>query len=186
MGSNTQYILGIYTMIKTLLFQPLSSKSKKSALDLQVRFRIFNLALTILSAMRLYSGTFKDFSDTIGFQYQAYVFIWQYFGSKNKFCTRSNGELIQNDIRLLKETLALLDTDANMILFCADAEAAVNGLNQSLSKLHGCKGVCHFSPSGIACKSKEIYRMVQSPVHFPGNLRASIDVQEMPPTIDLR
>ncbi len=184
-GSNTQYILNIYNMVRSLLSQPLSSKSKRCALDLQVRFRIFNLALTILATMRFYKSIFKGCDDTVAFQYQAYLFIWQYFGNKNKFCTRNSGELLQNDIDLIKETLDLLNADTNMTAFCTDGEGAATALNESTSRIHGFKGTCRFS-SSEARKDKETYRTVQSPVYVPGAIHATIEVQETPPVIDRR
>ena len=177
--------MNIYGMTRTLLAQPLSSKSKRCALDLQVRFRLFNLALTILRAMRLYSSTFKDHSDIIEFQYQAYGFIWQYFGNKSKFCTRNSGQLLQNDVHLIKETLELLNTDTNMMQFCADPEGGVNKLNGYVYTVHGCKGTCRFS-AGEPDRCKEAYRVVQSPVCIPGGHHADIQVQELPDPVDIR
>ena len=174
-------------MVRSLLNQPLSSKSKRCALDLQVRFRIFNLALSILATMRFYKTIFRDFSDPVAFQYQAYTFIWQYFGNKNKFCTRNSGELLQNDIDLIKETLDLLNGDTNMAPFCSEGEYAVTQLNDFLNKMHGGKGTCRFAPGDSGFRGNGlVYRIVQSPVSIPGNLQGRIEVLEQPPGIDMR
>ena len=91
--------------MKNVISQQLTHKSEHCALDLQIRFKIFNLALIILKIMRIYTSIFKSHADVIEFQYQAYLFIWQYYGNKNKYCPRNSGELFQDDIALLKETI---------------------------------------------------------------------------------
>jgi hypothetical protein len=98
-------MLSVYVIVKNMISQPLTRKSKHCALDLKIRFKIFNLALIILKIMRIYTSIFKSYADVIEFQYQAYLFIWQYFRNKNKYCPRNSGELFQNDIALLKETI---------------------------------------------------------------------------------
>lgn len=88
-----------------MLKQQLVKDSKNCTADIQVRFRIFNLALSLLSVMRLYREIFKEFSEAIQFQYLAYQFIWQYFDSKNKFLNKDSGKSLGADVNLLKTTV---------------------------------------------------------------------------------
>ena len=92
-------------MVKSMLKQQLTKDSKNCAADIQVRFRIFNLALSLLSVMRLYREIFKEFTEAIHFQYLAYQFIWQYFDSKNKFLNKESGKSLGADVNLLKITV---------------------------------------------------------------------------------
>jgi len=177
-GKNTRDLLVIYKMVKNLMDLPLTTKSKKCALDLQVRFRIFNLALLLLNMMRFYKDIFKSYSDAIEFQYKAYKFIWQFFGNKNKFCTRNSGELLQNDIDLLKETIELLHLDTNMAKYCENGAGYVENLNDYLRNLQNHNGSCRFV-FNLEKTGHETYKIVQAPFEQIGGIKAKIEVQKI-------
>lgn len=91
-----------------MISKSLTNRSKRCPLDLQIRFKIFNLALNLLKIMRFYNNIFRNHAEVIEFQYHAYLFIWQYFCNKNKYCPRNSGELFQNDVDLLKQTIGVI------------------------------------------------------------------------------
>ena len=73
--------------------------------DLQIRFKLFNVSLSICNKLRTNKEMFNKLTNAVQFQYTAYVYIWQYFNSKFKFNSRKDGKLLEEDIAILRESL---------------------------------------------------------------------------------
>ena len=101
----------LFNAVKGLVSSSLTTKCKKCGWNLRARFRIFNLSLKLLQVLRLHKAGLANViesAEAVLFQYKAYQFAWQYFGGKQKFCTRTYGDFLREDVDVLKETLQVV------------------------------------------------------------------------------
>lgn len=56
-------------------------------------------------------------------------------------------------------------------------------LNENMKPLYKHKGCCRFSSRGKH-QSNNIYRVIQSPIGMDGELKARIEVEDIPPSMD--